>query len=86
MTFTILCLKFVGPFADSYGDLFGDYSPDKDPKFIKTPRQGLQKLASSDAYASGCDDAKCKNYNASAVDVAISQADMVVICLGTGKN
>ena len=77
--------QFVGPFADSYEELFGDYSPDPDPKFTKTPRQGLMKLASKNSFAAGCDSPKCKKYHEREVALAIDGADMAVVCLGTGK-
>ncbi|XP_072030528.1 uncharacterized protein [Amphiura filiformis] len=86
MTESLKKIAFVGPFADSYGELFGDYSATPDPQFTKTPRQGLMTLASSNTYASGCDNPKCKNYNATAVSDAINQADIVVMCLGTGTS
>lgn len=80
----ILLFQFVGPFADSYKQLFGDYPPTADPKFTKTPRQGLMKLASSNRYGAGCSSPKCTTYNSTEVSEAVAGSDMVVVCLGTG--
>ncbi|XP_072030500.1 uncharacterized protein [Amphiura filiformis] len=79
-------IAFVGPFADSYTELFGDYSPTQDPTFTKTPRQGLMTLASSYTYAEGCDTTKCGTYNDTAVYSAVHGTDMAIVCLGTGTK
>ena len=84
--FSFCFFQFVGPFADSYKELFGDYSPDPNPQFTKTPRQGLKKLAAKNSYAAGCDSPKCKTYHERDVAFAIDGADMAVVCLGTGKS
>ena len=44
------------------------------------------KLASKSSYAAGCDSPKCQKYNETAVDLVTTDADLAVVCLGTGKT
>ena len=43
-------LKIVGPMANNTDGIFGGYSPEPDPKYIKTPLQGLQGLGTTTQY------------------------------------
>ena len=40
--------QIVGPMADNVDGIFGGYSPEPDPDYIKTPRQGLSSLGTHD--------------------------------------
>ncbi|XP_077989175.1 uncharacterized protein LOC144443528 [Glandiceps talaboti] len=79
-------LAVVGPFADSPSVIYGTYAPDIS-NFTQTPRQGLSQLApKSTKYASGCLTPSCSLYDAEAVEAAVKDTDLVVVCLGTGAN
>ena len=79
--------QIVGPMADSVQNIMGNYAPEPSAQFITTPRQGLQGIASSIAFAEGCSasSARCSVYDSVSVTNAVSGADLVVVCLGTGK-
>ena len=66
--------------------MFGDYAANPDKKFVTTPLDGLKRLASNTGYAAGCDNAECKNYNAGSVQSAVNGAQVIFVCLGTGKR
>lgn len=73
--------------ANNTDQLFGDYSPTTDPRFVKTPLKGLTELNFSMNYAAGCvDGTRCLNYSQDDVKTALVGADLVVVCLGTGKR
>lgn len=76
-------LAIVGPMADKA--LFGDYFPTPDSRYVSTPLQGLKKLATETRHANGCDDARCNSYNATQVKKAVVDAQLVIVCLGTGR-
>ena len=50
-----------------------------------TPLQALRHLGTSVTYAEGCDDVSCDGYDVAAVKAAVEKADVVFVCLGTGK-
>ena len=80
-------LQIVGPFANDSSQLFGDYSPDVTRKFTVTPFEGLRIIGSISTYGLGCTDGSaCNNYNSSDIISAVSHADLVIACLGTGLN
>ncbi|CAI9716957.1 probable beta-D-xylosidase 5 [Octopus vulgaris] len=79
-------IAVVGPMANNTNQLFGDYSATIDPKYTTTPLQGLQALAESVNYAAGCKENKCTSYNASEIEHAVSSSELVIVCLGTGKQ
>lgn len=80
-------MAVIGPMANNTDQLFGDYSPTTDPKFVKTPLKGLTELNFSMNYAAGCvDGTRCLNYSQDDVKTALVGADLVVVCLGTGKD
>ena len=70
--------------ADNLEQLYGDYNPTVEPKFAKTPLQGLKTIANQVFYGAGCTDNKCTDYTKSNVTSAVQAGDMVVVCLGTG--
>lgn len=65
--------------------MFGDYTPKTDRRFVVTALEGLKKLANETRHASGCDDARCESYNATQVKEAVTDSQLVIVCLGTGK-
>lgn len=71
--------------ADNPIQLMGDYSPDVDPRFMTTPRSGLSALGEKVRYVAGCSDNYCDSYDASGVKAAVTDADLTVVCLGTGR-
>ncbi|XP_022105195.1 probable beta-D-xylosidase 2 [Acanthaster planci] len=79
-------LAIIGPFADSPQDLFGSYAPQTDPKFISTPWQGLRSLGRTQRLAPGCNNPVCDQYNETAIMDAVTGADLVIVCLGTGTK
>lgn len=80
-------IAVLGPMANNPGQLFGDYSPNTDPKFIVTPLDGIRKLAGEVTYAPGCNDGnKCSNYSSDDVQKAVKEATVIIVCLGTGTE
>ncbi|NXI65688.1 XYL2 arabinofuranosidase, partial [Anseranas semipalmata] len=77
-------LAVVGPFADDPRVLFGDYAPVPEPRYIYTPRRGLQMLPANVSFAAGCRQPRCQQYSRAEVEDAVRGADVVVVCLGTG--
>ena len=79
--------QIVGPMADNVQNIMGNYAPEPSAQFITTPRQGLQDVAASVAFAEGCRSsrARCSDYDSESVSKAVSGADLIVVCLGTGK-
>ncbi|NWW54655.1 XYL2 arabinofuranosidase, partial [Pedionomus torquatus] len=77
-------LAVVGPFADNPRVLFGDYAPVPEPRYIFTPRRGLETLPANISFATGCQEPRCQKYSRAEVVAAVGAADIVVVCLGTG--
>ncbi|NWI66084.1 XYL2 arabinofuranosidase, partial [Todus mexicanus] len=77
-------LAVVGPFADNPRVLFGDYAPVPEPRYIYTPRRGLETLPANVTWAAGCREPRCQRYSRAEVVGAAGAADVVVVCLGTG--
>lgn len=75
----------VGPFANNSDDLSGDYAPDTVPRFFKNPFQGLKDSVKNVTLGQGCDTPICDKYQQSQIAMAVTGADFVVVCLGTGK-
>ena len=76
--------KIVGPMADDKTQIMGDYAANTDPRFVITPRKGLSGLGDDVAFAAGCQSTHCTNYSSSSIKVAVTSADLVIVCLGTG--
>ena len=74
----------VGPMTDNLAQLYGDYSTAIDPRYGKTPLQGLSRLGDQVAYGPGCTDNKCTHYDSSNVTQAVTGAQLVLVSLGTG--
>jgi hypothetical protein len=72
---------------DNVGALFGGYAPDPDPEYIITPRVGLSALGKQVMYTDGCKDADplCDTYDGNAIKQAVTDADLVIVNLGTGE-
>jgi beta-glucosidase len=78
-------LAVVGPFAQDYEQIYGEYSPEVSREFTTTVAEGLAKLAVKVEAASGCNSVPCDKYSAGEVEKAVDGADLVVVALGTGK-
>ncbi|KAJ1176806.1 hypothetical protein NDU88_002073 [Pleurodeles waltl] len=74
----------LGPFADNPMVLFGDYAPAPDPRYISTPRKGLEMLPVEVKYAAGCSDPLCTKYSPAEVKEVAKSSDIIIVCLGTG--
>nr|XP_033812480.1 probable beta-D-xylosidase 5 isoform X2 [Geotrypetes seraphini]XP_033812481.1 probable beta-D-xylosidase 5 isoform X2 [Geotrypetes seraphini]XP_033812482.1 probable beta-D-xylosidase 5 isoform X2 [Geotrypetes seraphini]XP_033812483.1 probable beta-D-xylosidase 5 isoform X2 [Geotrypetes seraphini] len=77
-------IAVVGPFADNAEVLFGDYSPIPDPKYVSTPRKGLETLPADIHFVAGCSNPSCDHYSPAEVKAVAQSADIIVACLGTG--
>ncbi|NWY00947.1 XYL2 arabinofuranosidase, partial [Nothoprocta ornata] len=77
-------IAVVGPFADNPRVLFGDYAPVPEPQYIYTPRRGLETLVANVSFAAGCQEPRCEHYAPAEVAAAARDADVVLVCLGTG--
>ncbi|XP_067666437.1 uncharacterized protein [Haliotis asinina] len=75
----------VGPMSNDTEQLFGDYTPYTDPRFITSPLSGLLRLGNAALYAAGCSSTACNDYNRADVVNAVQGADAVFVCLGTGQ-
>ena len=71
--------------SDNLEQLYGDYTADVDAKFASTPRVGLSKMADTTNWAAGCPDNKCTNYSKTDIVKAVTDVQLVVICVGTGE-
>ncbi|BFZ18920.1 hypothetical protein BsWGS_21959 [Bradybaena similaris] len=79
-------VTIVGPMADNAHQLFGDYSPNQDRSFTKTPLQGLQELFPNIRTGKACaDGTPCTSYSALVIMDAVAAADLVFVALGTGQ-
>lgn len=78
-------LQIVGPFADNADQQQGNYAPDLDPQYISTVATGLKNLGDQSVVELGCKDTHCLDYNSQAIQDAVRNADLVVVCLGTGE-
>ncbi len=72
--------------ANNPEQLFGDYAALVNKTATKTPLEGLRDVADNVIFKPGCQDNKCVKHNSTAVKLAASQADAVVVCLGTGTK
>ncbi|KAH9492175.1 putative beta-D-xylosidase 2 [Bulinus truncatus] len=78
-------VAIVGPMADNYTQIFGDYSPLQDGAFTKTPLQGLQALFPGIKYRSAClDGTPCTSYDTTIIPQVVTGTDLVFVALGTG--
>ncbi|XP_064628151.1 uncharacterized protein LOC135487892 isoform X2 [Lineus longissimus] len=80
----IKTLAIVGPMADNPLQLFGDYSPTPDTRFIVTPYKGLKSLANVTKFAAGCLAPSCSTFSARDIQQAVQDTDLTIVCLGTG--
>ncbi|KAM9320137.1 uncharacterized protein PAF06_004614 [Gastrophryne carolinensis] len=76
----------IGPFANNSGELFGDYEPHPDPRYITTPREGIAALPVQVSFAAGCDNARCTKYSPAEIKDLVRSVDVTVVCLGTGAT
>ncbi|CAL1542780.1 unnamed protein product [Lymnaea stagnalis] len=75
----------IGPMANNTSQLFGDYSPSTDPSFTKTPLQGIREIFPDARTLQACQDGtRCTKYNQTAVQLVVSDSDLVFVILGTG--
>ncbi|KAK6168489.1 hypothetical protein SNE40_021010 [Patella caerulea] len=78
-------VSIIGPMADNKIQIFGDYGPNTDSKFIKTPLDTLKVLGTDFSYAAGCvDSTPCLKYDNQSIADAVKDSKMVIACLGLG--
>jgi hypothetical protein len=75
----------IGPAADNVKVILGNYAPATESQYISVPLDGLRSLATSVDFVAGCSDVFCTQYNETAVIQSAAAADLVIVCLGTGK-
>ena len=82
-----ISIQIVGPMADNMNNIIGDCAPDSNTEYQVTPRKGLQNVATDYSFAEGCQssDPKCLTYDTDSIKKAVDAADIIVVCLGTGK-
>ena len=78
--------QVVGPFAEDRSEIFGSYSSDAVKQFITSLDVGLAPLASRVWAASGCANTRCTVYDKTSVKLAVDDADVVFVALGTGSS
>ncbi|XP_052811525.1 uncharacterized protein LOC128239100 [Mya arenaria] len=82
---TVDTLAIVGPFADNPVQQTGNYAPGLDPLYTSTVKSGLKGLGKNVVVETGCKDSTlCLHYEGQKVQDAVRNADLVVVCLGTG--
>lgn len=64
--------------------LMGDYAPYTDPALIRTPLDGFRGYGGEVQWASGCSTSVCDDYDSQQLQTAVSGAQVVFVCLGTG--
>ena len=78
--------------ANNTDGIFGGYAPDPDPKYVITPLVGLRDIAMETEFAVGCKSSdpyqltRCTDYNRAEIAAAVNGTQLVVVCLGTGKE
>ncbi|ESO88945.1 hypothetical protein LOTGIDRAFT_209868, partial [Lottia gigantea] len=77
-------IAIVGPMSNNAALLNGDYATAVDRHFVTTPYEALDMLSYETSYADGCNDTHCMQYNADDVKSAVTDADVVFICIGLG--
>ncbi|KAH3736107.1 hypothetical protein DPMN_042668, partial [Dreissena polymorpha] len=77
-------VAIVGPFVDNAEQQLGNYGPGINPAFTSTVKSGLAGLGRRVITESGCTNTLCLHYNSTKVKEAVRDADLVVVCLGTG--
>ncbi len=81
-----LFLQIVGPVAQNPTQMFGDYTANLNKKITRTPMEGLSTIAEKVIYKAGCNDTKCPDYDKSSVMTTAQNSDVIVVCLGTGRE
>uniref|UniRef100_A0A2C9LMB7 Fibronectin type III-like domain-containing protein n=1 Tax=Biomphalaria glabrata TaxID=6526 RepID=A0A2C9LMB7_BIOGL len=80
-------VAILGPMANNSRQLFGDYSANTDPSFVKNPLEGLKEIFPNAVYENVCEDGnKCKQYRPDLVIQAVANVDLVLVVLGTGTD
>ncbi|XP_059161796.1 xylan 1,4-beta-xylosidase-like isoform X2 [Physella acuta] len=78
-------VSIIGPMADNYDQLFGDYTPQQDKSFTKTPLQALKEIYPRIQYQKACEDGTpCKSYNPRVIPEVVNNTDLLFVALGTG--
>ncbi|XP_050393531.1 uncharacterized protein LOC126811712 [Patella vulgata] len=77
-------IAVVGPFINNVKQIMGDYAAATESKYIKTPLQGLQALSKNTKSAEGCSQPACNAYDTNSIKQAVTGAQVVFVCLGTG--
>lgn len=71
--------------ADNYDQLFGDYTPQQDKSFTKTPLQAFKEIYPTIQYQKVCEDGTpCKSYNPKVIPEVVNNTDLLFVALGTG--
>ncbi len=86
LTATYKKVSIVGPMIHNMYQQYGGYSPAVSDEYSSTPLDTLSKLGETYAYAEGCDDMRCNNYDGDIVKEAADGSDVVIVCLGTGRQ
>lgn len=55
------------------------------PSALPWSRRGLETLPANVSFAAGCHEPLCQSYSRAEVVGAVRAADVVVVCLGTGR-
>jgi beta-glucosidase len=79
-------VAIVGPFMDNGDEQFGNYAPDVDNTYVTTPLSSLSVLGTTVTSGNGCNDNYCATYNSTVTTEAVTGADLVFVCLGTGSQ
>ncbi|KAH9492173.1 putative beta-D-xylosidase 7 [Bulinus truncatus] len=78
-------IAIVGPMANNYAQIFGDYTPYQDRSFTKTPLEGLRDLYPGIKYHPVClDGTPCKSYQPKFIPKVVNGSDLVFVALGLG--
>ncbi len=80
-------IAVIGPFSNGFKLMFGSYGPRPQKKFASTPYNSLKSLGNISSNVKGCEDGpRCKKYNSTEVVNATKEADIIVICIGLGRQ
>jgi beta-glucosidase len=65
---------------------YNNYAPAFDKKYTSTPLSSLSVLGNTVTSGTGCSDLTCEAYNSTVITEAVTGADLVFVCLGTGTK
>ena len=64
----------------------GNWSPKISPENFRTLKDGLAPIADDVMHVTGCNSPSCRALSLTDVDVALGEAEVIIVCLGLGTE